>query len=160
MKGVSKEVLIVDENEFRAAKLRSILVKAGLTVASTSAGPGGRKAAGAALIQSPSVIIIDISAMNLNGIAAISIIRFLCPEAKIVAMCSNSDAFQLTMTGDLGVSCFINPELGVKQILGIINAVAGWSSSSTNQHVKSNNGRHGPKESDFASLRIQWEGAA
>lgn len=160
MHAETKEVLIVDDNEFRSTKLRSHLQKAGLTVASTSVGPAGRRAAGAAIVQSPSVIVIDISAMNLNGVAAISIIRFLCPETKIVAMCSNTDAFQLTMTGDLGVSCFINPELDVDQILGILNAVAGWPSSATGRHMKSKNGRHGARDSDFASLRVEWEGAA
>jgi DNA-binding NarL/FixJ family response regulator len=74
----------------------------------------------------PAVVVFNITAMDLNAIAAISIMNFLSPATAIVAMCSSDDAMQLSISGNVGVTCFVRRTIDARQLRQIMCSLAGW----------------------------------
>jgi CheY-like chemotaxis protein len=126
MDSVSSRVLIVDENEFHRGRLSLQLQGLGLNTSSVSPGPGGRKAVGAALMLNPAVVLFELRKLDLNAIAAISIIRLFFPVTAIIAMCSHDDALHLSVSGELGVTCYVRSDIDPLQLRALVCSLAGW----------------------------------
>lgn len=122
----SSRVLVVDGNDFRGERLGLQLREIGLNVTSVGLGSRGRRAVGAMVMLDPAVVVVSLSALDLNAIAAISIMSFISPQTAIVAMCSSDDAVQLSVSGDIGVTCFVRPSIRSSRLRKIICSLAGW----------------------------------
>lgn len=159
----SSRVLIVDDNEFRRGRLGQQLRDAGVKASAVRLGQGGRRAVGAGVMLRPAVVVFNITGMDLNAIAAIAIIRFLSPNTGIVVMCSNDDAMQLSVSGDIGVTCFVRRSIPPSHLRQIICSLAGWDSTD----VEAITGRgaagssdHGHRPAKDAEGLLAWRKAA
>jgi DNA-binding NarL/FixJ family response regulator len=81
------------------------------------------------VMLNPAVVVVNLTAMDLNAIAAISVMSFISPHTAIVAMCSSDDAMQLSVSGDMGVTCFVRPSIQSSRLRQMICSLAGWGPS-------------------------------
>jgi two-component system NarL family response regulator len=99
-------VLLVDDHELMRQGLRSILEREG-DVEVVGAAASGRAALELARTLAPDVVVMDVAMQDQNGIEATRQIRAACPNVKVLALSSHSDARYVTAMLEAGACGYV-----------------------------------------------------
>jgi two-component system NarL family response regulator len=99
-------VLLVDDHELMRQGLRSILERENdVNVVGEAA--SGRAALELARTLAPDVVVMDVAMQDQNGIEATRQIRAACPNVKVLALSSHSDARYVTAMLEAGACGYV-----------------------------------------------------
>jgi DNA-binding NarL/FixJ family response regulator len=98
-------VLIVDDHRLMREGLKAILAHAGVEIAGEAG--TGRDAIALYLSLRPSVVLMDISMADLNGIEATRALRARAPEAKVLMLSMHADRRYVTASFDAGAIGYV-----------------------------------------------------
>jgi two-component system NarL family response regulator len=99
-------VLLVDDHELMRQGLRSILERENdVNVVGEAA--SGRAAIELARTLAPDVVVMDVAMQDQNGIEATRQIRAACPNVKVLALSSHSDARYVTAMLEAGACGYV-----------------------------------------------------
>ncbi len=115
-------VLIADDHGVITQALRLYLEQAELDVVGTVA--TGRQAVEATLGLRPDVVLLDIAMPDMDGLAALSVIKYLCAETHVVMLSSYSKPGYMTRAVELGASGFFSKGAEPKEITEAIHELA------------------------------------
>jgi DNA-binding response OmpR family regulator len=113
---MARILLVDDEADFREL-LAAILTEEGHDVMTA---PEGLAAAQSYERHRPDLVITDLELPELPGLAVISCLRGLCPEAKIIAMSGNDQA--LDMARMLRVSAVLCKPVQVSHVIATVRS--------------------------------------
>jgi two-component system NarL family response regulator len=99
-------VLLVDDHELMRQGLRSILEREG-DVEVVGEAASGRAALELARTLTPDVVVMDVAMQDQNGIEATRQIRSTCPNVKVLALSSHSDARYVTAMLEAGACGYV-----------------------------------------------------
>jgi two-component system NarL family response regulator len=99
-------VLLVDDHELMRQGLRSILEREG-DVEVVGEAASGRAALELARTLAPDVVVMDVAMQDQNGIEATRQIRAACPNVKVLALSSHSDARYVTAMLEAGACGYV-----------------------------------------------------
>jgi two-component system NarL family response regulator len=99
-------VLLVDDHELMRQGLRSILEREG-DVEVVGEAASGRAAHELARTRAPDVVVMDEAMQAQNGIEATRQIRAACPNVKVLALSSHSDARYVTAMLEAGACGYV-----------------------------------------------------
>ena len=99
-------VLLVDDHELMRQGLRSILEREG-DVEVVGEAASGRAALELARTLTPDVVVMDVAMQEQNGIEATRQIRSTCPNVKVLALSSHSDARYVTAMLEAGACGYV-----------------------------------------------------
>lgn len=99
-------VLLVDDHELMRQGLRSILERED-DVEVVGEAASGRAALELARALTPDVVVMDVAMQDQNGIEATRQIRAACPNVKVLALSSHSDARYVTAMLDAGACGYV-----------------------------------------------------
>ena len=99
-------VLLVDDHELMREGLRSILERED-DVEVVGEADSGRAALELARTLVPDVVVMDVAMQDQNGIEATRQIRAACPNVKVLALSSHSDARYVTAMLDAGACGYV-----------------------------------------------------
>jgi DNA-binding NarL/FixJ family response regulator len=115
-------VIIADDHElFRTALVLTLKV-AGINIIETVS--SGRQAVDSTLDHKPDILILDVVMPDLDGLAALSIIKYLAPEIKVVVITSVAEPEYMSRAGELGADAFFSKGVTSKHLINTIHALA------------------------------------
>jgi DNA-binding NarL/FixJ family response regulator len=112
-------VIIADDHELFRKALAITLEEAGCDV--IAAVSSGRQAVDSAIKQKPDVLILDIAMPELDGLAALPIIKYLVPEIVVIVITSNADPNFLARAGELGANAFFSKSVTSETLIHTVH---------------------------------------
>ena len=114
-------VVIADDHDLFRKILSRILEEAGMEVISTAA--NGKVAVEATLKHKPDIVLMDIVMPEMDGLAALSIIKYMCPEIPVFMITALEDPLSLARAGDLGAEGFFSKAVVPDELIDAIRSV-------------------------------------
>jgi len=115
---MKNRVIIADDHAIIREGLKSLLEKKGMDVIAVAG--NGREAIALAIKLQPSVIIMDISMPDLNGVEATATIRKKLPETKIIALSMHSSKLIVDKMFTSGATGYILKESAFDELYDAI----------------------------------------
>jgi two-component system NarL family response regulator len=115
-------VIIADDHELFRKALSLTLEGGGINI--IEAVSSGKQAVDSAIKHNPDILILDIVMPDLDGLAALSIIKYLAPEIKVVVITSIADPEYMSRAGELGADAFFSKGVTSKMLINTIHALA------------------------------------
>ncbi len=122
------KIVIADDHEIYRRGLKLFLEHAGMRVIASAA--TGSQAVDATIKHRPDVLILDIAMPDLDGLAALSIVKFFVPETRIIILTALTDLSYLTRAIELGADGFFSKGVENHQLVNSIRGIAPSSGSS------------------------------
>jgi DNA-binding NarL/FixJ family response regulator len=117
--------LIADDHEVVSMAYRLLLEKAGIEVVGVVS--TGRQAVDAALKLEPDVVLLDIVMPDMDGLAALSVIKYLRPEIHLFVLTSHGEKEYMARAVELGASAFFSKSVSPDKLIESIKAVLAGS---------------------------------
>ncbi len=125
-KGASKtRILIADDNDLYRTALSLILKAKNMEVIDEVS--TGREAVEATFKNNPDVLLLDVAMPDMDGLAALTTIKYLCPETKIIVLTSLSDPSVRSRAEALGADAFVNKSNEIPTLIDSIRAITSES---------------------------------
>ncbi len=115
-------VLIVDDHDILRAGLRALLEQQGVEVVGEAG--DGRVAVQMARQLAPSVVIMDISMPDMNGIDATSRILASLPETRILALSMHNDRRFVAQMLDAGAAGYLLKDCALEELAFAVRTVS------------------------------------
>ncbi len=115
-------VLIADDHDLFKQILTLTLEEAGMEIVRTVS--NGRSAVEAALEQKPDCLLLDIAMPEMDGLAALSIIKYLSPETPVIIITALTDPLYMARAGELGAEAFFSKGVAAEDLIDAIQALA------------------------------------
>lgn len=115
-------ILLADDHAVISEAFRLILENAGMDVVAVA--ENGREAVALALELDPDIVLLDIAMPEMDGLAALSVIRYLRPEVLIFMLTSYADKQYLARAGELGANGFFSKSVDPAQLIQVIRESA------------------------------------
>ena len=123
MKSKKYRALIADDHEVVSMAYRLLLEKAGVEV--VGAVSTGRQAVDATVELKPDLVLLDVVMPDMDGLAALSVIRYLHPETHIVVLTAHGEKEYMARAVELGASAFftksVPPDKLIESILAVLS---------------------------------------
>jgi DNA-binding NarL/FixJ family response regulator len=117
--------LIADDHEVVSMAYRLLLEKAGIEVFGIVS--TGRQAVDAALELEPDVVLLDIVMPDMDGLAALSVIKYLRPEIHLFVLTSHGEKEYMARAVELGASAFfsksVSPDKLIESLLAVLTGI-------------------------------------
>lgn len=107
-------ILIVDDSAFTRSILRNMLTRSGFSVIEAA---GGLEAVGMYQLFRPAVVFLDLIMEDLDGLAALSLIRSKDPQARVVFMSVHSSEAAVKKAIASGAHDFLTKPLQEERVL-------------------------------------------
>jgi len=114
-------VLIASEYQFMRQSLKLLLERAGIEVVGVTA--GGLKAVDGATRLDPDVILLDMGMNELNGLAALSIIKTKQPKIDVFVFGSDENNFYWDRARELGATSFTPKDVDPHELFTAIGEI-------------------------------------
>jgi two-component system response regulator DegU len=111
-------ILLADDHAVISEAFRLVLENAGMDVVAVA--DTGQEAVALALELDPDVILLDIAMPEMDGLAALSVIRYLRPEILVFMLTSYADKQYLARAGELGANGFFSKSVEPAQLIRAI----------------------------------------
>jgi len=148
--------LIADDHELFRQILTLSLEEAGMEVVATAS--TGRQAVDATLEHKPDCLLLDIAMPEMDGLAALSIIKYLSPNTPVLIVTALADPLYMARAGELGAEGFFSKGVSADELICTIRSlITGKKPGRTlTQTVEppapSIPGSHVPKEEALSAL--------
>jgi DNA-binding NarL/FixJ family response regulator len=134
-------VLIADDHELYRKVLRLTLETAGFTVVEEIS--TGRQAIEATLRLEPDILLLDIAMPDMDGFAALPVIKYLRPETKVVIHTSLATPEIIDRAKKLGADALIPKNVERKQFIEALQAIQSGFTRGANQEFMLRLSEHG-----------------
>ena len=116
-------LLIVDDQPSVRQAIR-IRLAAEADMAVIGEAPDGGVALAKGMSVCPDVVLMDVEMPYMDGIAATSALRRLCPQTSVIMLSIHDDALTQTRARDAGASAFVSKSMPAETLLSAIRQVA------------------------------------
>jgi DNA-binding NarL/FixJ family response regulator len=121
---ISPKVVIADDHDLFREILTLTLEEAGMEV--VYAASSGREAIDAVEEHKPDLVILDIVMPEMDGLAALSILRYIAPDLPVVMITGVVDPLYMARAGELGASGYYSKGVEPKELIeGLQSILAG-----------------------------------
>lgn len=141
----SQTIVIADDHEIYRRGLKLFLEHEGMRVIASAA--TGSQAVDATLKHRPDILILDIAMPDVDGLSALSIIKFFVPETRVIILTALADPSYLTRASELGADGYFSKGVENDYLVQSIRGIEGGSGSSI--FTKSIPTPTAPKELNF-----------
>ena len=114
-------VVIADDHDLFSQILRMTLEEAGMEVVHVAT--TGREAVEATLQHNPDIVLMDIVMPDMDGLAALSILKFTCPETPVFMITALADPLYLARAGELGAEGFFSKAVVSEELVRAIHEI-------------------------------------
>jgi DNA-binding NarL/FixJ family response regulator len=114
-------VVIADDHDLFSQILGMTLKEAGMEVVHVAT--TGREAVEATLLHNPDIVLMDIVMPEMDGLAALSILKYACPETPVFMITALADPLYLARAGELGAEGFFSKAVGSKELVNAIHDI-------------------------------------
>jgi DNA-binding NarL/FixJ family response regulator len=111
-------VLLADDHAIISEAFNLILENAGFEVVGTAT--TGEEAVNLAQELEPDILLLDVVMPEMDGLAALAIIRYMRPEMLIFMLTSYSDKLYLARAGELGANGFFSKSVDPDEIIDVL----------------------------------------
>jgi DNA-binding NarL/FixJ family response regulator len=115
------QVVIADAHEMYGQILALTLEEAGMQVIQRVM--TGRQAVEATLKHKPDIVLMDVVMPDMDGLAALSVIKYSCPEVPVFMITSLEDPLYLARAGELGAEGFFSKSVRGQELVMAIQEV-------------------------------------
>lgn len=113
--------LIADDHEVVSMAYRLLLEKAGIEVVGVVS--TGRQAVDAVLELEPDVVLLDIVMPDMDGLAALSVIKYLRPDVHLFVLTAHGEKEYMVRAVELGASAFFTKSVSPDKLVESVQAV-------------------------------------
>lgn len=113
--------LIADDHEVVSMAYRLLLEKAGIKVVGVVS--TGRQAVDAALELEPDLVLLDIVMPDMDGLAALTVIKYLRPDIHLFVLTAHGEKEYMVRAVELGASAFFTKSVLPDKLIESIQAV-------------------------------------
>ena len=121
-------IVIADDHEIYRRGLKLFLEHAGMRVIASAA--TGSQAVDATIKHRPDILILDIAMPDLDGLAVLSIVKFLVPETRVIILTALGDRSYVSRTSELGADGYFSKGVENDYLIQTIRGIASKSGSS------------------------------
>jgi DNA-binding NarL/FixJ family response regulator len=121
-------IVIADDHEIYRRGLKSFLEHEGMRVIASAA--TGSQAVDATLKHRPDILILDIAMLDLDGLAVLSIVKFLVPETRVIILTALRDPSYVSRARELGVDGYFSKGVENDYLVQTIRGIECGSGSS------------------------------
>ena len=121
MKDSKIRVLIVDDHEVVRSAYRLLLEKEGMEVVGDVG--TGSQGVDAVLELKPDIVLLDISMPDMDGLAALTLMKHLHPDVQVVILTSHEDEMYMARAGELGAEGFFTKRVPSEELIDAIKAI-------------------------------------
>jgi DNA-binding NarL/FixJ family response regulator len=130
---ITPRVVIADDHELFRQVLTLTLEEAGMEV--VYAASNGRQAVEAVLECKPDAVLLDIVMPEMDGLAALAIIKYLTPETPVILITALAEPLYLARAGELGADGYFSKGVKREELVSTIRSViAGESTGAALRH--------------------------
>jgi DNA-binding NarL/FixJ family response regulator len=122
MKERQIKVLIVDDHEVVRTAYRLLLEKEGMEVVGDVG--TGSQGVDAVLELKPDIVLLDIALPDIDGLAALAIMRYLQPDVRVVILTSHEDEIYMARAGELGAVGFFSKRVSPEELISAIKSIS------------------------------------
>ena len=115
-------IIIADDNDHYRTALALVLEVANMEVVEQVS--TGREALEETFNNDPDVLLLDIAMPDMDGLAALATIKYLCPKTKIIVITSLTDPSVRSRADKLGADMFLNKATDNETLINTVLAVA------------------------------------
>lgn len=115
-------IIIADDNDPYRTALSLILKVPNIEIVDEVS--SGREAVEATFKNNPDVLLLDVAMPDMDGLAALATIKYLCPETKILVITSLSDPSVRSRAENLGADMFLHKSFDRDILINTIRAMA------------------------------------
>jgi two-component system NarL family response regulator len=115
-------VIIADDHELFRKALVLTLEDAGMNIIETVS--SGQHAIEVTINHKPDILILDVVMPELDGLAALSTIKYLVPETRVIVISSIAEPEYLSRAGELGADAFFSKGVSSELLIGTIKSLA------------------------------------
>ena len=115
-------IIIADDNEHYRTALALILEAANMEVVEEVS--TGREAVDATSKNDPDVLLLDIDMPEMDGLASLATIKYLCPKTKIIVITSSTNPILTSRVEDLGADAFIDKATDTPILINTVRTIA------------------------------------
>jgi len=115
-------IIIADDNDHYRTALALVLEVANMEVVEQVS--TGREAVEETFNNDPDVLLLDIAMPDMDGLAALATIKYLCPKTKIIVITSLTDPSVRSRADKLGADMFLNKATDNETLINTVLAVA------------------------------------
>jgi NarL family two-component system response regulator LiaR len=128
-------VVIADDHDLFREILTLTLEGAGMDV--VHAASTGREAVDAVNKHNPDLVILDVVMPEMDGLAALSVIKFMFPEIPVVMITALVDPLYLARAGELGADGYYSKGVEADELIAAIHSIlAGEKPQLTSMRTK------------------------
>ncbi len=128
-------ILIADDHEIYRRGLTLFLEHEGMKVIGYAA--TGRQAVMATIKHHPDILVLDIAMPDIDGLVALTILKFLVPEIRIVVLTALPDSLYSTRAHELGADGFFSKGTDNNLLAEFVRDIAANNGSSSNKDSSS-----------------------
>jgi len=128
-------VVIADDHDLFRQILKLTLDQAGMEVVGIAA--TGRQAIDAVIEHKPDIVLLDIVMPGMDGLAALSVIKYLAPELPVIIITAAVDPVYMARAGELGAVGYYSKGVKADELISGIQAIlAGETSGMASMKAK------------------------
>ncbi len=121
-------VLIADDHDLFRQILTLSLEEAGIEVIATAS--NGHQAVNATLEHKPDCLLLDIAMPEMDGLAALSIIKYLSSDTPVIIVTALADPLYMARAGELGADAFFSKGVDADELIQTIRSLASGKKAS------------------------------
>jgi DNA-binding NarL/FixJ family response regulator len=114
-------VVIADDHVLLRQVIELTLEEAGMEIVQSVS--TGREAVDATIRHKPDLLLLDIAMPDMDGLAALSIIKYLSPETKVIILSGLTDPLYMARAGELGAKGFFSKGVSPSELVETIHEV-------------------------------------
>ncbi len=114
-------VVIADDHYLFQQILQLTLEQAGIEVVYTAS--TGRQAVDAVIKHKPDLVLLDIMMPEMDGLAALSILKYLVPEILVILISGVDDPLYMARAGELGADGYFSKGVKSEELISAIHAI-------------------------------------
>jgi DNA-binding NarL/FixJ family response regulator len=114
-------VVIADDHDLFRQILTLTLEEAGMEV--VFAASNGRQAVDAVSNLNPDLVILDVVMPEMDGLAALSIIKYCSPEIPVIIISAMTDPLYMARAGELGAAGYFSKGAETQELISSIRAI-------------------------------------
>ena len=147
-------VLIADDHDIFKQILTLTLEEAGIEI--VYAASNGREAVEATLEHRPDCVLLDIAMPQMDGLAALSVVKYLSPATPVIIVTALADPLYRARASELGVDAFFTKDFAAQDLIDAIRALnSGKRVPLSSEHNRDSQppslpGYHSPKEGNHS----------
>jgi len=120
-KNITARVVIADDHDLFRQILQLTLEGAGMEVVYVAS--TGDQALKATLEYKPDIVLLDIAMPEMDGLAALSVIKFMAPEIPVIIITALTDPLYMARAGELGAEGFFSKGVTSEELIAAIHAL-------------------------------------